>query len=74
MADIDIFSIQPTQLCTDLSGRFVLLYGQPKSGKTSTAALWEKPLLCAFEKGYNALIGVKPVDLTSWADFKKVCR
>lgn len=28
MAAIDIFSIQPTQLCKDLRGRFVLLYGQ----------------------------------------------
>lgn len=45
-----------------------------KSGKTSTATLWDKPLLCAFEKGYNALVGVKPVDITSWADFKNVCR
>lgn len=25
---IDIFSIEPTKLCKDLSGRFVLLYGQ----------------------------------------------
>lgn len=71
---IDIFNIQPTKLCTSLSGRFVLLYGQPKSGKTSTAALWDRPLLCAFEKGYNALVGVKPADITSWADFKSICR
>ena len=28
MANIDIFNIQPTQLCKDLRGRFVLLYGQ----------------------------------------------
>lgn len=48
---IDIFSIKPTELCVSLSGRFILLFGQPKSGKTSTAALWDKPLLCAFEKG-----------------------
>lgn len=48
---IDILSIQPTQLCTDLRGRFVMLYGQAKSGKTSTAVMWPKPLLIAFEKG-----------------------
>ena len=30
MAAIDIFNIQPTQLCKDLRGRFVLLYGQAK--------------------------------------------
>lgn len=74
MAMIDIFSIQPTQLCKDLRGRFVLLYGQAKSGKTSMSAMWPKPLLCAFEKGYNALVGVRPADITSWADFKAICR
>lgn len=44
---IDIFAIEPTKLCKDLSGRFIEIYGQEKSGKTSTAVMWEKPLLCA---------------------------
>lgn len=74
MAAIDIFNIQPTQLCKDLRGRFVLLYGQAKSGKTSMSAMWPKPLLVAFEKGYNALVGVRAADVTSWADFKNICR
>lgn len=74
MAAIDIFNIQPTQLCKDLRGRFVLLYGQPKSGKTSMSTMWPKPLLVAFEKGYNALVGVRPADVSSWADFKNICR
>lgn len=74
MADIDILSIQPTQLCTNLKGRFIMLYGQAKSGKTSMSAMWPKPLLVATERGYNALIGVKAIDTTSWADFKKICR
>lgn len=30
MAMIDIFNIQPTQLCKDLRGRFVMLYGQAR--------------------------------------------
>ena len=51
MAVIDIFNIQPTQLCKDLSGKFVFLYGAAKTGKTSTAVLWPKPLLLATEKG-----------------------
>lgn len=74
MANINIFEIQETKLCTDLSGRFVMLYGQPKSGKTSTASLWPKPLLCAFEIGYNALVGVKAANIDSWATFKSICR
>lgn len=74
MAVIDLLNIQPTQLCKDLRGRFIMLYGQAKSGKTSMSAMWPKPLLVAFEKGYNGLVGVRPVDITSWADFKQVCR
>lgn len=45
-----------------------------KSGKTSTAALWDKPLLCAFERGYNALVGVRPADVPTWAQFKDICK
>ena len=74
MAVIDLLNIQPTQLCRDLRGRFIMLYGQAKSGKTSMSAMWPKPLLVAFEKGYNGLVGIRPVDITSWADFKQVCR
>lgn len=74
MANIDIFNIQPTQLCKDLRGRFIMLYGQAKSGKTSMSVMWPKPLLVAFEIGYNALTNVRAQDIASWADFKKVCR
>lgn len=28
MAVIDILNIQPTQLCKDLRGRFVMIYGR----------------------------------------------
>ena len=38
------------------------------------SAMWPKPLLVAFERGYNALVGVRPADVTSWADFKAICR
>lgn len=74
MAKIDITKIQPTRLCKDLRGRFIEIFGIAKSGKTSTAVMWPKPLLCAFEKGYNALVGVYPADIDSWATFKDICR
>ena len=38
------------------------------------SAMWPKPLLCAFEVGYHALVGIRPADVTSWADFKSICR
>lgn len=74
MAKIDLMAIQPTRLCKDLSSRFVLLYGPEKSGKTSTSVMWPKPLLCAFEIGYHALVGVYPADIDCWTTFKDVCR
>jgi hypothetical protein len=38
------------------------------------ACQFPKNLLCAFEKGYNAIAGVRPVDVTKWSDFKLVLR
>lgn len=74
MGKISIMDIQPTRLCKDLRGRFVEIFGREKSGKTSTAVMWPKPLLCAFEKGYNALVNVYAADIDSWSTFKDICR
>lgn len=71
---IDILSIQPSVISRDLKGKYVLLYGKPKSGKTTAAASFPNALLCAFEKGYNAIGGVRAADITRWADFKQILR
>ena len=71
---IDIFNIQPTTISRDLKGKFVCIYSLPKVGKTSMACQFPKNLLCAFEKGYNAIAGVKPIDVTKWSDLKLVLR
>lgn len=73
MAGIDIFSLEPTKISADLKGKFILLYGEAKVGKTSFASLFPKNLLCAFEVGYHALPGIKAVDINKWTDFKRVC-
>jgi len=31
MADIDIFNISPNKISRDLKGKFILIYGEPKS-------------------------------------------
>lgn len=69
---VDIFSIEPNKISRDLKGKFVLVYSQPKAGKTTFASQFPNALLLAFEHGYNALAGVKAQDITSWSDFKKV--
>lgn len=71
---IDIFNIQPTQVSRDLRGKIVLLYGEYKTGKTSNAVKFPKPLLIAAEKGYNALSGVMAQPVNKWTDFKKILK
>jgi hypothetical protein len=71
---IDIFNIEPTVISRDLKGKYLLLYGKPKCGKTSFSAQMPRNLLIAFEKGYNAISGIRPVDIAKWSDFKLVLR
>jgi hypothetical protein len=71
---IDILNIKPSVISRDLKGKYVLLYGKPKSGKTTAAASFPKTLLCAFEKGYNAIAGVRAADILKWSDFKLILR
>lgn len=71
---INIFDIQPSVISRDLRGKYVMLYGKAKAGKTTAAAQFPKALLCAFEIGYNALGGVKAQNITKWSDWKLVLR
>lgn len=65
---IDIFAIQPSVISRDLSGKSFLIYGDKKSGKTSNAVKFPKPLLIAFEKGYNMLSGVMAQPVNKWKE------
>jgi hypothetical protein len=55
-----------------MRGYSVFFFGEPKSGKTTIASKFPNSLLLAFEKGYNALAGVKAQPINSWAEFIKV--
>ena len=71
---VDILNIEPTKVSRDLQGKFILIYSQPKMGKTTFAVQMPKNLLLAFEHGYNALGGIKAVDIDKWATFKQIIR
>lgn len=71
---IDLLALEPHKVSTDLSGYITFIYGAYKTGKTTLAVQMEKPLLLAFEQGYNALPGVIPQPMTSWGDMKQVYR
>ena len=57
---INLKAIQPHKVSKDLSGYITYIYGPGGAGKTTFGVATEKPLLLAFEKGYNALPGVYP--------------
>jgi hypothetical protein len=69
-----LLEIKPHQVSRDLRGYSVLLYDSPKSGKTTVASHFPGALLCAFEKGYNAIPGIMAKPINSWGEFKKTIR
>ena len=62
--------IKPHEVSRDLSGYSVLLYGTPKSGKTTIASKFPKALVFAFEKGYSAIPGIMAMPVNSWREFR----
>lgn len=71
---IDIFGITPHEVSRDLCGYTVLLYGEPKTGKTTTAAKFPNSLLLAFETGYLAIPGILAQPINKWSEFKQVLK
>jgi hypothetical protein len=69
---IDIFSLEPSKISRDLKGKFLLIYGQPKTGKSTFGSQLPRSLFLNFEQGTNALAGIRSVPILRWGDFKKV--
>ena len=74
MAGIDILNLEPTTISRDLKNKFILIYSQPKIGKTSFAAQFPRNLMLMAEKGYNAIAGIKVVDIPNWRTYKDVLK
>ena len=72
MAEIDIFSLEPSKISRDLKGKFLLIYGQPKTGKSTFGSQLPRALFMNFEQGTNALAGIKSQPILRWTDAKKV--
>ncbi len=71
---MNLLNIKPHVVSRDLSGYITLVYGAPKTGKTTLATQMPGSLLLAFEKGYNAIPGVIAQDITTWGELKQVVR
>lgn len=71
---IDLKALQPHKVSRDLSGYITYLYGPGGVGKTTFGSQTLKPLILAFEKGYNALPGVYAQDVLTWGEMKQIVR
>ncbi len=69
-----LWEVEKNIISRDLKGKYVLLYGKPKSGKTTAACSFPDAVLLAFEKGYNAIGNAYPFDINKWSDFKLALR
>lgn len=72
MANIDLLDLEPTTISRDLRGKYVLLYGAPKVGKTTFASSFPKNLFLSTEQGTNALPSVYAVNIENWSAFKRI--
>lgn len=71
---IDLMALEPNKISRDITSYNNLIYGNPKSGKTTFAykLYGKEALLLAFEKGYGALSGVMALDVPNYATAKQV--
>ena len=69
-----LWEVQQNVISRDLRGKYVLLYGKAKCGKTTAACAFPDAVLLAFEKGYNAIGNAYPFDINKWSDYKVALR
>jgi hypothetical protein len=67
-----IFDLEPNKISRDLKGKFILIYGQPKTGKSTFGSQLPRALFMNFEQGTNALAGIRSLPIMKWTDAKKV--
>ena len=48
---IDLMALEPQKISKDLKGKYILLYGEEKVGKTTIASKFPKVLIAAFDVG-----------------------
>lgn len=63
-----------TVVSSDMAGKSVLMFGSSRTGKTSQACKFPKPLVLAFENGLRNISGVTYVPMTKWSDFVSILK
>ena len=72
MAAVDIFALEPSKISRDLKGKFLLIYGLPKTGKSTFGSQLPRALFMNFEQGTNALPGIYNAPILRWTDAKSI--
>lgn len=72
MSAVDIFNPEVSVIAKGTEGKVITIYGSNNLGKSKQSSRMSKPLYLPFEKGLNAIAGVKFMPINSWGDFKKV--
>lgn len=69
----DLLNLAPQKISTDMSSYTMLVYGNPKIGKTTFVhdVYGNDAIILATEKGYKALAGAYVLDIGNWSDFIK---
>ena len=71
---VDLLTLEPQKISKDLRGKFMLVYGLPKVGKTSLASQLDKVLIASFEPGTNAINNILVSPMVTWKDWKDTVR
>lgn len=69
---IDILNLQPSVIDKKLSGKSILLAGEPKIGKSEFCSQSPDTLILDFENGYNTKFGLKLINIEKWSDVKMI--
>jgi len=67
---LDLLKVEPHKVKAGVQGKMFLFFGPAKVGKTTVACQFEKPLLLAFEVGFNLIDGIHAVPVSNWLDLK----
>ena len=74
MAIMDITKIKPSKVSLDPHDKTILLYGEPKTGKTTFFSEMPDNLIIAFEHGTRLIAGAIVIEVDGWTDFLQVVR
>lgn len=71
---INILDLEPSQVSSDIKEKTILLYGEPKVGKTTLLSKIPKILILDFENGTKYIPNIFKAKITSWEEAQAILR